>query len=160
MKPHGLKGEVTVSLNEDLPVDFAALESVFLAEKENRLVPFFITTASVRGYKAFVKFEDVDTPEEALKISKKEIYLPKSTRPKTGKGNFYDDEVIDFDVTDEVHGLLGKVTDVIQTGANKLLAVNYNGKEILIPINTPLIVSVNKSKQKISVSLPEGYLNI
>jgi len=159
MKPHGLKGEVTISL-DDSSIDFANLESIFIEEQDNRLVPFFISSTSVRGEKAFVKFDDIDTIEQALKISKKALYLPKSARPKSGRGEFYDDEIQGFEVADELHGVLGAVTDVIQTGANRLLAVDYNGKEVLIPINSPLIISINKSKRKISVNLPDGFLDI
>lgn len=159
MKPHGLKGDVTISLDSDAPVDFDAIESVFL-EIDNAFVPYFIQEISVRGDKAFVKFEDVNEPESAKKISKRVIYLPKSARPKSRKGEFYDDEIIGFDVSDETLGALGKITDVTQTGLNKLLVVEYNKKEILIPINSPLIVGVHKSTRKISVNLPEGYLDI
>ena len=98
--------------------------------------------------------------KSAVKISKKALYLPKATRPKSGRGEFYDDEIQGFEVADELHGVLGAVTDVIQTGANRLLAVDYNGKEVLIPINSPLIISINKSKRKISVNLPDGFLDI
>jgi 16S rRNA processing protein RimM len=160
MKPHGLKGEVTLTLEDESPVDFSSLETVFILGKDNRLVPYFIEASSVRGAKAFVKFDDVNDPETANKISKRPIFLPKSSRPKSGRGEFYDDEVKDFEVWDEQHGLLGKVTDVFQTGANKLLEVDYNGKEVLIPVNSPLILSINKSKKKISVDLPEGFLDI
>ena len=38
LKPHGLKGEVTISLEADAP-DFSEVESIFL-EKDNRLVPY------------------------------------------------------------------------------------------------------------------------
>jgi 16S rRNA processing protein RimM len=160
MKPHGLKGEVTLSLDEKSPVAFSSLETVFILGKDNRLVPYFIQSASVKGIKAYVKFEDVNDPETAIKISKRPIFLPKSLRPKSAKGEFYDDEILDFEVWDENHGLLGRVTSVIQTGANKLLEVDNNGKEILIPINSPLITSINKSKKKICVDLPEGFLDI
>jgi len=160
MKPHGLKGEVTVSIDKDTPNDFSALETVFLAENNNRLIPFFIETISVRGDKAFVKFEGIDTIDAAAKISKSSIYLSKSERPKSERGEFYNDEIIGFEVIDETFGALGHVTSVLQTGANKLLAAEQNGKEILIPINSPLIRSINKSKRKISVSLPEGFLDI
>ena len=160
MKAHGLKGEVTVSLDEESPEDFSSLESVFLLDKDNRLVPFFIEAISVRGDKAFVKFDDVSTIEAATKISKQPIYLPKASRPKSGKGEFYNDEIQGFEVTDTNHGVLGKVTDVIQTGANRLLAVDHHGKEILIPIDSPLITSINKARKKISVDLPEGFLDI
>ncbi|HEY9008292.1 ribosome maturation factor RimM [Ohtaekwangia sp.] len=159
LKPHGLKGEVTVSIDADIPNDFATLDAVFLANQE-RLVPYFIQHVSVRDAKAFVKFEDVDTPEEAAKISKLAIYLPKTARPKSTRGEFYDDEVVDFEVIDQTLGVLGLVTEVMQAGANRLLVLMHHEKEVLIPINSPFIISVNKSKKKISVDLPEGFLDI
>lgn len=159
LKPHGLKGEVTISIDPDTPNDFATLDAVFLASND-RLVPYFIQHVSVRGAKAFVKFEDVDSPEDAEKISKQAIYLPKTARPKSTRGEFYDDEVIDFEVVDNTTGVLGNVTEVMQAGANRLLVVMYEGKEVLIPVNSPFITSINKSKKKISVDLPEGFLDI
>lgn len=160
MKPHGLAGEVTISIDAGAPENLSTLESVFIAEKDNRLIPFFINAISIRGDKAFVKFEDVDGPEAATKISKRALYLPKSLRPKSARGEFYDDEVIGFEVIDENFGALGKVTSIMQTGANKLLVIDNNKKELLIPINGPLIQSINKSKEKISVNLPDGFLDI
>lgn len=159
MKPHGLKGDVTISLDADAPLDFSEIESVFI-EIENNFIPYFIESISLRGEKAFVKFDDVSDPESAKKISKHAIYLLKSSRPKSGKGEFYDDEVIGFDVIDETIGPLGKITGVLQTGLNKLFTVDYPQKEILIPVNSPLVVSVHKSTRKITVNLPEGFLDI
>jgi len=78
MKPHGLKGEVTMSLDAESPADFESLETLFL-EKGNVLVPYFVETMSVSGSKAYVKFEDVDTHEAAGDISKSGVYLPKSS---------------------------------------------------------------------------------
>lgn len=159
MKPHGLKGDVTIAVDPDVPIDFDTIDSVFI-EINNAFLPYFIEDISVRGDKAFVKFEDVDDPESAKKISKRAIYLPKSARPKSAKGAFYDDEIIGFDVSDETLGPLGKIIGVTQTGLNKLIVVERNDKEILIPVNSPLIVSVHKSTRKILVNLPEGYLDI
>ena len=159
LKPHGLKGEVTISLEADAP-DFSEVESIFL-EKDNRLVPYFIESISIRDTKAFVKFEEVDSMDDAQAISKRALYLPKSTRPKSGRGEFYDDEVVGFDVEDESAGHLGKVTAVVDAGTNKLLVVvSALGKEVLVPVNGPFITSINKSKKKIAVSLPEGFLDI
>jgi 16S rRNA processing protein RimM len=158
LKPHGLKGEVTMSLDDEAP-DMEELESVFV-ETNNRLVPYFIAGISVRGNKAFVKFEDVNTPEGAHAISKSPVYLPKALRAKSGRGEFYDDEIIGFEVSDSEVGLLGTVQQVAAAGPNKLLSVDHNGKEVLIPVNSPFITSINKSKKKISVTLPEGFLDI
>lgn len=158
MKPHGLKGEVTVMLEDEAPTDFSAIDSVFL-EQNNRLVPYFIETLSGQGKKVFLKLEDVDSPEAAKLIAKQSVYVPKSLRPKPPRGKFYDDEIIDFEVYDHQIGLLGKIDGVI-AGPNRLLSIQYQGKEILIPTNGPFIKAVNKAKKRIDVELPEGFLEI
>jgi 16S rRNA processing protein RimM len=48
IKPHGLKGGVTVSLDADIPNDFSSLETVFLQEAHS-LVPYFIESVSLKG---------------------------------------------------------------------------------------------------------------
>jgi len=159
LKPHGLKGEVTVMLDEDAPEDFSSIESVFL-EQNKRLVPYFIKAISTHGKKAFVQFEDIDSVDTAMKISKQSLYIQKSVRPKSGRGEFYNDEIIDFEVHDEEKGMLGKVREIMQAGPNRLLVVDYDNKEVLIPVNGPFIASVNKTKKKVVVSLPEGFLEL
>ena len=159
LKPHGLKGEVTVALDPEFPEDYQTLGSIFI-EKNNRLSPLLIESVSVNGKKAFLKFDDVNTPGAAADISKCSLYLPRSLRPKTAKGNFYDDEIISFEVIDSEYGPLGEVKEIILAGSNKLLSVGHAGKEVLIPVNSPFITSVDKSKKKIRVTLPEGFLDI
>jgi len=159
VRPHGLKGEVTAVLENAAPEDLTSLESIFI-EQNNRLIPYFVQAVSVHGKKAFIKFEDVDSPEAAARISKQTLYISKSLRPKSSRGEFYPDEVIDFEVHDQQMGLLGKIREVIQAGPNRLLALDYQEKEVLIPINGPFITSVNKTKRQIKVELPEGFLDL
>lgn len=159
MKPHGLKGEVTISLDADIPNDMASVKTVF-AKQGEQLVPYFITAFSLKGNKAFVKLEDVNTIEQAEKISKCLLFLPKSERPKSKKGEFYSDEITGFIVEDENQGKLGEVVEIIQTGPQRFLSINYGEKEILIPVNGPFITSINKTKNKITVNLPEGFLDM
>lgn len=156
-KTHGLKGEVTIMYTD--ATDLESVKSVFI-ELKNNLVPYFIEHASSRLDKAFIKFEDVNSLEAASALKGCSIYLDKSVRPKLKRGEFYDDEVIDFTVEDEDLGLLGTINEVIQSGPSRLLALNYLGKEVLIPINGPFIQSVNKTKKKIVVQLPDGFLDL
>lgn len=159
LKPHGLKGGVTVSLDADGPADLSQLKTIFI-QTAHHLVPYFIESISLKGKKAFVKFEDVDSPEAAESISKQAIFLPKTERPKSGRGEFYDDEVRGFSVEDNHLGALGKITEVMSAGSNRLLVLDNQGKEVLIPINSPFIKSINKSRKKITVELPDGFLDI
>src|SRR5688572_8506432 len=79
LKPHGLKGEVTISLDDDAPDDLETFKSIFL-EKDGRLEPYFIESISIKGNKAYLKLEDIDSPEAASEISKQSIHLPKTAR--------------------------------------------------------------------------------
>jgi 16S rRNA processing protein RimM len=159
LKPNGLKGEVTVLLEDEAPENLSGLESVFI-EQNKRLVPYFIQSISVQGKKAFVKFEEIDSAEAAGKISKQAVFVERSLRPKASRGEFYNDEIIDFEVYDQEMVFLGKVRDIMQAGPNRLLIVEHSSKEILIPVNGPFITSINKTKKRVSVNLPEGFLEI
>jgi 16S rRNA processing protein RimM len=162
VKTHGLKGEVTISLGEYSVEELASVledQPIFI-EIDKQLVPYFIKSIVPSGTKAIVKFDDVNSLEEAAKLAKRGLYLSKDVRPKSKRGEFYDDEIIDFNVTDEKLGSLGKIVEVVQAGPNKLLALEHNGREVLIPVNSPFITSINKSKKVITVSLPEGFLDI
>lgn len=159
MKPHGLKGEVTIALEPDAPDGLDTIKTIFVEFGQKRL-PYFVEAISLKGNRAFLKLEDVDTPEKAREISKSSLYLPKSSRPKSGRGSFYDDEIIGFEVIDTQLGTLGRVSEIVRAGANRLLAVKEDEREILIPLNGPFVDSVNKGKKKISVTLPEGFLDI
>jgi 16S rRNA processing protein RimM len=156
-RTHGLKGEVTAILSDS--IDLEEIKSLFI-EVRNDLVPHFIESFSDRGDKTFFKFEDIDTTENANELKGCSLYLPKTIRPKLKRGEFYDDEVLGFQVEDKTLGLLGTITEVSPTGPNRLLTLNYNTKEVLIPVNGPFITSTNKTKKLIKVDLPEGFLNI
>lgn len=159
MRPHGLKGEVTISLDVEAPVDWENLKTIFI-ERKSQLVPYFIESISVRNDKAFVKLDDVNTPELASSLKGSSLYLSKESRPKLERGEFYNEDVIGFEVFDDVHGPLGFIEDVEQAGPNRFLILSYLQKEVMIPVNGPFIKSINKSKKKISVSLPDGFLDI
>jgi 16S rRNA processing protein RimM len=154
-KTHGLKGEVTVTLLPECP-DLTSVETVFVSDA---FVPHFVQSISVKGDKAFVKLEDVDSIESAAGLKGTSLYLPKEERPKLARGEFYNDEVVGFDVV-EGAATLGKITDTMEAGPNRFLILDHNGKEVLIPVSGPFITSVNKSKKRIIVELPEGFLDI
>jgi 16S rRNA processing protein RimM len=157
-KTHGLKGEVTIQMTPECP-DLHEFKSFFV-EKNQNLIPYFLETVSLKGDKAFIKLEDVNTIEQASDLKGCSLYLPKSEREKLGRGEFYNDEVIGFEVTEKEAGVIGLITEVFESGPNRFLILDHNGKEVMIPLNSPFIKNVNKLKKKISVELPEGFLEI
>lgn len=161
IKTHGLDGEVSILLDVDVPDDYHALESVFLATKGSEaLVPFFLEHIVIHQNKALVKFEDIDTIEQAEPLVKAELYLPLTSLPALSDDQYYYHEIIGFQVIDQQLGDLGTIKDVYSTAGQDLIAMDYQGKEALIPINDNIVVRVDKAQSAVHVDLPGGLLEV
>lgn len=156
-RPHGLKGEVTALFTTDIPNDINSLEVLFI-KVNSQMVPHFIKSISHTGDKAYIQFDEIENLDDAKAMAQQELFLPKSMRPKSGKGEFYDDEIIGFNVEDDALGMLGKIDEIMQSGLQRLILLIHDNNEVLIPTN--LIKTIDKRKRKITVNLPDGYLDI
>ena len=156
-KPHGLKGDVHLALAG--PFDLEEIMVLFL-EIDGQLIPHFIDSFSSNGEKVTLKFEDIDSVEDAKRISAKRVFLQKSARPKLPEGEYYDDELMGFAVMDDKAGLLGFLEEIISAGSNRLMVVKKESSEVLIPENGPFITEINVEKKTILVHLPDGFLEM
>ena len=158
IKTHGLHGEVSISLEVDFPNEYQELESVFLEQKE-RLIPFFIDTIQINQNKALVKFEDINSIDDAKALVKSKLYLPLSSLPELENGQYYFHDLIDCEVF-EGDKRLGSIKEVIDLNGNQLLTVESNGKEILIPLKDEILTEVDLKSKKVIVNLPDGLLDV
>ena len=75
-KLHGYKGDVNIYNDNDIPLIFTNID-FFFVEINNELIPYFADSVRPKKKKILlVKFEDVDSEEQALKILKRKVYLP------------------------------------------------------------------------------------
>jgi 16S rRNA processing protein RimM len=158
-KTHGLKGEVVFFLDVDFPEEYDYLESVFV-EVKNELVPFFIESIQIRQKKAIVKFEDINTFEQASNLLKHRLFLPLDELPELEEGQFYYHDVIGYQVIDNQKGTLGVVKEFYSMPQGDLLVMEYEGKEVLIPVNDNTVTSANHELQEILVHIPDGLLEV
>lgn len=156
--PHGIKGAMTLYLNEEAP-DLTDVETLF-AEKNGRLIPLFLQQVSLKGNRAYVQFDGITSIEKAEVYKKCDLYLPKSLRPELAEGEFYPDELVGYEVIDDRAGVLGSVKTISQMGLNRLIVVERPENELLIPVNGPFITTIDPEKKRVLVSLPDGYLDI
>jgi len=160
VKKYSFKGELLVKLDTDEPEIFKNLESVFIA-LGNNLVPFFVEQSKLHKSDLLrIKFEEVDTEEDAEALLKSELYLPLSILPKLSGNKFYYHEVIGFTVTDSHHGNVGTIQSVNDSGAQALFEISDGINEILIPINDDFIVKVDRGNKNIDVNTPEGLIDL
>jgi 16S rRNA processing protein RimM len=159
-KLHGFKGEVSLFLDVSNPAEYATLDAVFV-EIDGGLVPFFVQNIKIKtkGFVA-VKFQGVDSEQDAQRILKKPVYLPEAFLQELDHTSFYDHEIIGYTVIDEVHGDVGIVENVIDMAANPLLQLNKNGVEVLLPIFDGLVQKVQRKKKELYVKAPEGLIDL
>lgn len=160
VKKYSFKGEILVKLDTDEPGLYEHMESVFIDLRGN-LVPFFIESSQLHKSELLrIKFEDVDTEEDADTILKSELYLPLEFLPKLEDDKFYFHEIIGFKVEDQNFGHVGVVKAVNDSTAQSLFEIDRNGIEILIPMNDEFIIKVDKPNQVIYVRTPTGLIDL
>ena len=160
VKKYSFKGELLVKLDTDDPSIYTKMESVFI-DKNKSLIPFFIERSSLHKSTLLrVKFEDIDSEEDADKLLKSELYLPLEFLPQLTGNKFYYHEIIGFEAEDLSFGLVGIVKGVNDTTNQAILEIDRNGSEILIPLIDDFIKSVDRELKKIILEVPEGLIDI
>lgn len=154
------KGEVLIKLDTDEPESYLKMESVFV-DYNNNLVPFFIDKSALHKSDLLrVKFEDVDSEEDADDLMKADIYLPLTLLPKLEGDQFYYHEIIGYTIQDINFGEVGIVKAVNDSTAQALFEVDRNGVEILIPMNDEFIGKIDRESKVIYVETPEGLIDL
>lgn len=159
VKTHGIKGEVTLRIDNE---DFDEVEELnyLLLDVNEKLIPFFIENIGYHSNKAFILFQDVKTIEAASQLVGIAAYLPLDLLPEREGNDFYSHEVVDFVVVDEDKGELGKVREIIEYPTQSLIQIIKDEKEILIPIHDDIIKEVDREGKKILVKAPAGLIDM
>ena len=155
-KPHGVKGEVSFTFTDDI-FDRVDCDYLILL-MDGILVPFFMEEYRFRSDNvALVKFEDIDTAEQARKFTNVEVYFPKKfidEQEDVTSWNFF----IGFRVEDVHHGYLGEITDVDDTTINVLFSIEKDGEELLLPAHEEFIIDLDREKKVMKVDVPDGLI--
>ncbi|MGB1729323.1 MAG: ribosome maturation factor RimM [Crocinitomicaceae bacterium] len=159
-KLHGYKGGVSLFLDVTHPEEYMDMESFFI-EIDGILTPFFVESFKLKnkGFAA-VKFHGVDSEQEARSLLKKKVFIPETELRELDESNFYDHEVIGYEVEDVVKGKIGKVTAIADLKQNPLLVIEFKDKEILLPIFEGLIVKVDRKLKRLKVKAPDGLIDL
>lgn len=159
LKTKGLKGEL------QLYIDFEDIEKVkfnsLFIDIAGKLVPYFVSSIKyLQKNQAYLFLEDVDSIEKASMLAKKDIYLPNKLKPKKKKEEFTLKDVKGFVAVDETHGELGEIMDVLEYPQQLIAQVQFNGKEVLFPLNVEIIKGIDVEGGEIYIDLPEGLLDV
>lgn len=157
-RTHGVQGEMALSFTDDV---FDRVECPYLVcSMDGILVPFFIEEYRFKSDNvALIKFERIDTSEEAAVFTNKEVYFPKSYAEQAEDGEYSWQYFIGFEAEDVEHGYLGTLVDVDESTVNTLFVVERSGgSELLVPAQEVFIDTIDHDKRIIKFNLPDGLL--
>lgn len=159
-KPHGVKGEITFAITDDV---FDRVDADYLVlDIDGILVPFYLEEYRFKNDdNVLVKFEDIDTQEQVRAYTGCEVYFPRHLSD-SDEENMSWAEIIGFQLVDAVSGrVVGTIDHVNDSTLNLLFEITSpEGEALLIPANNDLIEEVDIEKKMIRMAIPEGLLEL
>lgn len=157
---HGIRGEVKVFPTTDQPEKFKKLKTVLLrtakGEREVHL-------QSARFFKnmVIVKFEGIESPEEAQKYRGATLWIAREQAVPLKKNEYYQADLIGLSVVTEDGKELGTLTDVLETGANDVYEITLRDKsKVLFPAIRDCVKDVDLEAGRMTVHVMEGLLDL
>jgi 16S rRNA processing protein RimM len=153
-RSHGVRGEIIMDLHTDFPQRIKPGRKVLVGEKYQQLT---LDTVRPHAESLLISFRGVDTSEDVSKFRNQWVYVKAIEVPPLPEGQHYQYELIDLDVVDENGDSLGKLVEILETGANDVYIVrDDSGKEILLPAIPSVILDLNMDSRIMKVHLLEG----
>jgi len=159
-KTHGVDGALKLKIKDRYWDDFVEAEVLFV-ESAGKVVPYFIEEFR-GGQDPIVKFEDLDQREAAQALGGKEVFMRESDLlPETEAPNVEQYERFEgYQLVDQELGNLGKIAEIVESPGQYLAILEYQGREVSIPLNPVFIQSVDHVAKTVFVDLPEGLLDL
>ena len=149
----GLKGECKLALFTDSPRErFVKGHHLFLKDGRE------LTVRAYSEYKGFgyVLFDEITSIEQAEDLKNQELFLPEDELGEPDEDEFYYHQLMGCEVYNQNGEDTGKVTDLLETGANLVLRVSKDGKSYLLPFVSAHVLSVDTDEKKIAIEEMEG----
>lgn len=155
---HGLRGEVKVFPTTDDAKRFKKLKEVILDTGKEKMT---LEIEGVKFFKKFVilKFKGLDDINDVERYKGKNLYVTRENAVKLKKNEYFIADLIDLSVYDEYDAYLGRLKDVIVTGANDVYEITLeDGRDLLLPAIKQCILDVDMEERKMKVHVLEGLL--
>lgn len=159
---HGLYGELKVEAYSDFPDRFAPGATLYMGEDLEK-----VRVTSVRPHKAnlLISLEEIGDRNEAEDVRGLWLYVPEAEAGMLEEGQYWIHDIIGLQVV-TVDGMpIGKITDVMVTGANDVYVVRpagdiNGGRDVLLPAIADVVEQVDIPNGIMVVRLLEGLIDV
>lgn len=163
VKTHGLRGQMVAELDVDDVQEYLDMEEVFVERPvgSGKLHRFEVERVTAQaGTRVLLKLKNVERIEDAELFRGLKLYRPLDELPELEDDQFYFHDVIGYTVVDTNMGPLGTVEAFYELPEQDLLAMRYQGQEVLIPVVDELVQHADEESRELYVTLPEGLLDV
>jgi 16S rRNA processing protein RimM len=154
-KTHGFEGAVVVRSESGITGEPEQGEPVFIVI-DGIPVPFFTRDAfSPSPATLVISFDDYLTTESVASLKGCEVRIAGKEEDRAGVSGLEG-----YTLTDSNSSFRGTVKSVLQNPGQLLAVLTTPGGEIYVPLHPDLIVSVDRKRKTITMSLPEGLIQL
>ena len=155
----GLKGEMVLKHSLGKKTSLKGLKAMFVEEPKDSFIPWFIESTKIKNEEEiYIKLEGINTREQAIKLTPKEVWVPEEEFKKfSAKSSPIN--LLGYDII-EGEQVLGKILEVIEQPHQILCRIELNNREVYIPLHQETIQKIDNKKQQVIVLLPPGLLEI
>ncbi len=153
---HGIKGEIKVYPYTDDIENLSKLKEIYLDEKLEK--KYIIKSSKIQKNMLILKFDSIDSVEEAEKLRNMNLYIPKLKVQE--EDTYYIEDLISLEVIDIKNNVsIGKITYVFNNGANDVYEILTNdGKKVYFPAIKQVVKKVDIKDNKIYVEVMKGLI--
>ena len=158
---HGIGGELKVQIVSEDPQRFSRLEQVYIGLPDDE--PEIRVLERVRLHKghALLKLAGCNDRDTATAFRGYLLWVPLEDAIPLEEGEYYEYQILDLDVWTVSGESLGKVVEIIPTGANDVYVVRgtrAGQREILIPALESVVLEIDLERSRMVIDPPEGLL--
>lgn len=156
---HGVRGELKVDLLTEDPHRFRLLKRVFLGLEGEEPVPWPLMGYRLHKGRALLKLANCDDRTAAETLRGYLVLVPREEAIPLEEGEYFEHQILGLEVWTPVGEHLGKVVEILYTGANDVYVVHSAGParhEILIPAIEEVVLEFDLDGGRLVVELPEG----
>ena len=156
---HGVRGEVKVFPTTDDAKRFKTLKKVMLDGRE----PLELSIEQVKFFKNMVilKFKGYDNINDVETWRQRDLLITRDQAVELKEDEYFITDLIGLTVVNEEEVVLGRVKDVLETGANDVYVVELTGgKELLLPAIKDCILNVDLEGGRMKVHVLDGLMDL
>lgn len=152
----GIKGWLKIAANteySDSLLDYPEWQLV----KDGKTVSVTLEAGKVVNGELQVKFEGINDRDLAFSLRGYTIEIPREAFAPTEEGEYYWADLVGMTVVNKDHTVLGKVSNLMETGANDVLMIDGEHGQILIPFVSQYIETVDTGSKTITADWGLDY---